>query len=112
MARTNAVVRIERVQNVAEAGHRTKVVASRTVLYEGPGRLSAPSRAWERVAALEGPLTGRLNVRAPGSLEGANAVTVLRLDGGGELGEWEVLTTSPAGHAWALSLGRRKVVAT
>jgi len=111
VARANAVVRIEKVEHVREAGHRTKAVASRTVLYEGPARLSAPSRTWERVAALEGTYAGRLNVQATAALGGANAVTILRLDGAAELGEYDVVSVSSSGFGWGLSLGRRKVAA-
>lgn len=102
------MVTIERVTSVREAGHRTRDESAET-LFHGPAQLSSPSRTWERLSALEGALTARINVNTTADLARANRVIVNRAPAGYELGAFEVITSTPSGARWSLGLGKRRL---
>ncbi|GEM47211.1 hypothetical protein [Deinococcus cellulosilyticus] len=101
----NCTVKLYSTQETLTAGHRSS--ETHTLLYEGPARFSAPKTSWQQVAALEGALSGSLQVTTG---------TVLQATTRAEVTDWKTGTTttyevSNVGHApdggWGINLGAR-----
>lgn len=69
-----------------------------------PAKLDAPTRSWERQAAVEGAITGHLHVHTHVNLKSATRVVIAQHH---LAGEYQVLAVAVTSSEWRLTLGRR-----
>lgn len=100
----NCIVTILKDVDVLDHGHRGDTAPQSTQLYKGGAYLSAPTRNWEREAALEGVVNGSVYVHTHVNLTPATRVVVERHP---SEGEYEVLNAALTSSEWRLALGRR-----
>lgn len=98
----NCTAQVFKDTDVLDHGHRASETT--TPLWAGPAYVAAPSRSWEREAALEGVIAGGLHVHTTVNLQPATRVTIANH---ASAGEYQVLTAACTGSEWRLALQRR-----
>lgn len=106
MARTNAFVEISKAAFAKDAGFRTKTPSGAPqILYTGPAHVSGPSRAWEKVEALEGRLGLSVYVETLADLMAANQATISW--SAANNGTYEILSVGHTGDRYTFVLAKR-----
>lgn len=100
-------LRIYSVEQGLEAGFPTSDKQRGTLLFEGPGYLTSPARAWQRAAALEGIYGGSVLLHTSEDLSAADWVEVIDEYGGCTW--WRVLGSARSGFEWRLEVSSREV---
>lgn len=104
---TNCVAALYQDTDTLDAGQRVAGEDQATLLASGPAYLSAPARAWEQAAALEGMIAGTLHLVSSRDLSSATRVEVQRHT---LAGTYRVTSASPSGSQWRVTLSRRPLL--
>lgn len=100
----NCLATVTKKVDVLDHGHKAASAPTSTTLYDGPAYFSAPSRSWQREAALEGIIDGDLHVHTSAGLQAATTVVIT---GHHHAGTYEVRSGAATGNGWRLTVARR-----
>lgn len=98
-------IRVYSAEQKLEGGWPTRERS--TLLYDGPGYLTSPTRAWQRAAALEGIYGGSVLLHSSEDLTRADWVEVENEYG--HATRWRVLGSAQSGFEWRLEVSSREI---